>query len=247
MAGYFKSLGVALTTAIALCAVAAPVALAQEEQGLLTSPTPVTLNAAETGEPASNANALTAFGAAIRCPGSTYTGHKYNVTPHDLILSGAVRITLTPHYKQENCTAAAGIFRATVQTNGCDYVLRLGKTEPVENDEDTYAASTDIVCPPGKSIEVRVYTTEPKHDNDEPFCIAHVREQVGLEGAHFTDTGTGLIDIEGTFEGVHAERTTLADPVLCPTQTTSIAKFDIDLTIDARSAGGEPKALSISE
>jgi hypothetical protein len=243
MIGYLKVVGVVVAVGLAMGAIAAPVAQAQE-QGLLTSPGPVTLTAVETGE--SGSSALTAFGVSIDCPGCTYSGHKYNVTPRALLLSGAVRVTLTPHYKQENCTTI-GAFRTTIHTNGCDYVLHIEATDPAENNEGTYSVKTDIVCPQEKGIEITVYTTEPKHDNDEPFCVVTLKGQAGLAGAHVVDTGNGYIDIEGTFEGVHIERKTFADPVLCPTQTNSTAKLDVDLTVEAHNAAGEPKSISISE
>ncbi|MGC1851388.1 MAG: hypothetical protein WA687_02980 [Solirubrobacterales bacterium] len=241
-----KILVLALVAALAMSAGGLSTALAQEEQGLLTSEksTPVTLTAKETG--GAGANALTAFGAKAECPGSTYTGHKYNVTPHALILSGATRVTLTPHYKQENCIVA-GIWRMTVEMNGCDYVLNIGETTPIGNEEGTYGVTTDIVCPGGKSIAITMYKTEPKHDNDEPFCILKLKEQAGLKGAHATDLGNGYIDIAGTFEGIHIDKAGIEAPFFCPNQTTSTGKLDVDLTVEAVNGTGDPTAISISD
>jgi hypothetical protein len=240
-----KALGLALVAVFALSVVVASAASAQEaEQGLLTSEgqAPVTLTAEETGT-----NFLTAAGVTVKCPGSTYTGHKYNVTPHSFILSGATKVTITPHIKQENCVAA-GIFRMTVHTNGCDYVLNIGETSPIGNDEGTYDVTTDIVCPAEKAIVVTMYTTEPKHNKDEPFCVLHIKEQTGLQGAHATDTGNGHIDIAGTITGVTATRTVSAHaPILCPHTTTSAGEFDIDLTVKAHNEAGKSTAISISD
>ena len=245
MARNVKALGLALVAVLALSAVGASAASAQEGQGLLTSEkaTPVTLTAKEAG--GVGANAFTAFGSKVECPGSTYTGHKYNVTPHAFILSGASRITLTPDYTQENCVAA-GIWRMTVEMNGCDYVLHIGNTIPPGN-EDTYSVTTDIVCPAGKSIAVEIYKTEPKHDNDEPFCISDLKDQAGIKGAHATDLGNGHIAITGTFEGIHMQKTGIEVSVFCPNETITNGKLDIDLTVEADNETGDPTAISISD
>ena len=241
-----RTLGVALSVAFALSAVAASVASAQGEQGLLTAPkfSPMTLRAEEIG--GEGANSLTAFGVKMECPGSTYTGHKYNVTPHAFILTGATNITLTPHYKQESCVVSK-ILRMTVQTNGCDFAVHLGETSPAGNNERTYAVTTDIICPVEKELTMKAYTTEPKHEKGESFCELHIKSQAGLKGAHATDTGNGYVDIGGQIEGAHVLRTGTADPLLCPEGTTTTGKFDIDFTIEGHNEGGEPVAISISE
>ena len=87
--------GLSLIAAIVLSAAITSVASAQAN-GRLTSIGNVTLKGTEIeGIP----NALTAFGLKTLCPGSTYIGHKYNITPHTFIPSGAETITFTPQPK----------------------------------------------------------------------------------------------------------------------------------------------------
>jgi hypothetical protein len=225
----FKTLGLALVAVLALSAVAASAASAQ--QGKLTSDGPVTLTGTEN---AGTTNALTAFGLTVKCPGSTYTGHKVlthtettgeptaepPIPPktHELLPNGSTTATITPHYKQvaaggdANCRATPGDFPVTIHMNGCDYVIHLGVTTgvPVTN---TYGVTYDIVCPPGKEITLTAWTTDHEHTTSgdpntvKPFCVIHVPSQTNLAGGHVTDTTNGTLDLNGMVEGISLTRT----------------------------------------
>ena len=232
-----KALVLAMAALFVLSAAIASAASAQ--QGTLTSDGPVTLTGEETGP--SGSNATTMFGLSIQCPGTTYTGHKYNETPHQFIPSGATTITLTPHYK--NCVA--GNFPVTIDMNGCDYVVHLGIT--TGGIADTYGVSFDIVCPVGQEITKTIFTNAADHAANKPFCILHIKSQAGLVGAHATDTTNGHIDISGVVEGVHIVRTKSASHlILCPEGTTATAKMDIDITLKGHNSLGSPTAVSLS-
>jgi hypothetical protein len=242
-----KVFGLALTTAFAICAVAASIAPAQ--QGAFTSDGPSTMTAFDTeGE---SPTTLTAFGVKISCPGSTYTGHKYNVTPHVLIPNNVTTATVTPHFKQgnHNCRATPGNFPITIHMNGCDFVIHLGVTT---SGGDTYGVSFDIVCPEGQEITLTIFTTTTTHTENKPFCVLHLPSQTGLQGAHLTDTTNGYVDATGTVEGLHVSRTNAtgaADThtLLCPNGTTTTAKFDVDVTTQGLNEAGGSTAISISE
>jgi hypothetical protein len=241
-----KTLGLALVAVLALSAMAASAASAQ--QGKLTSDGPVTLIAAETG--AAGANALTAFGNRVECPGSSYTGHKYNVTPHALIPSGETTITVTPHYKQTagNCKAvtALGTFRATVDVNGCDYVMHLGAT--TGGVAHTYGVTTDVVCPVGKEIEITVFTNEADHTANKPFCVQKVPAQTGKPGIHATDTTNGHVDLAGTVTGLTVNQPASAShPFLCSAKHTLTGEFHLDVTGRGVNSLGGATNVSISE
>jgi hypothetical protein len=240
-----KALGLALVMVFTLSAVAASAASAQ--QGFLTSDGPVTLVAEETGVAA---NAFTAFGFRSECPGSTGTGHKYNVTPHTPIPSGATTFTLTSHLKQanHNCRVFPGNFPTTADFNGCDYVTHIGETSG--GGAGTYRGSTDLVCPEGQEITFTVFTTIAEETNNKPFCILHIKPQTGLTGIHGTDTGNGFIDLTGTLEGIHMSKTNatgISHLVLCPNQTTTTGKLDGDGTVKGLNAAGEPTPISLSD
>jgi hypothetical protein len=239
-----KTLGLALVAALALSSVAVSAASAQA----FTSDGPSTMTSTETG--GAGANTLTAFGLGIECPGSTYTGHKYNVTPHELIPNNVTTATVTPHFKQanHNCRATPGNFPITIDMNGCDFVIHLGETTPAGNKESTYGVTFDIICPASKEITLTIFTTTALHTENKPFCALHIKEQFGLKGAHLRDTGNGHVDATGTVEGLHINKTNLGtDVLLCPNATTTTGKFDTDLTTQAHNSLGEPTPMSISE
>jgi hypothetical protein len=214
----------------------------------LTSDGPVTLTGTETGV---EANRLTAFGAFVECPGSTYTGHRYSITPHMLISSGATTFTLTPKYKEvkgaePNCIGSLGT-RATVDMNGCDYVAHLGETTPAENEVGTYGVTFDVVCPAGKEITITVWLSEGAHTTEPaaPKCIIHIPSQNGLSGAHATDTGNGTIDLTGPIKGITAKQT--RNSLLCPAGThTATAEFDLDVNVTGKNEAGAATAISLS-
>lgn len=102
--------------------------------------TELTLKGTETGI---GTNRLAAFGGRVECPGSTYAGHEYNVTPHALVKNGASTVTITPKYL--NCLATALKFPVTITINGCDYVAHLEGT--IEGTADAYGGRATLVCP----------------------------------------------------------------------------------------------------
>jgi hypothetical protein len=236
----------------ALSAMAASVASAQ--QGFFTSDGPVTLTVTEN---AGGVNATTMFGLTIKCPGSTYTGHKYNVTPHTFIpngsTNGSTTVTMTPHYKQiaangdANCRMTPGNFPVTIHMNSCDYVAHLGATTGGAN---TYGITLNIICPQGNEITLTTWTTDHEHTTKlEPFCVIHVGPQTGLIGGHAADTTNGTVDLSGTIEGIKATRTPITGThtLLCPESTTSTAKLDINLTVKGINEAGGSTSIGISE
>lgn len=232
-----KALVLALVVAAALSAVAASAASAQ---GKFTTDGPFTLTASETGV---GLNAFTAFGIPVNCPVS-YTGHAHNVTPHALIPSGATTTTLTPKY--EPCTTSPSGFPGTVDLNGCDFVVHIGATT---DQVDTYALTFDVVCPAGKEVTVTFFTNSPDHINGKPHCIWHIKEQLGLKGLHITDTTNGTLDITGTVEKLHVTRVSPGNshPLLCPSQTTTEGKIDVDVTVKGLNGGGGPTIITLTD
>lgn len=242
MTSSLKIMAFALTAVFVMSAVAVSAASAQ--QGKLTSDGQFTLKAEETG--AVGANSLTAFGFKVECPGSTGTGHKFNVTPHALIPSGETTFTLTPHIV--NCLVVVGgaKFPATTDFNGCDYVTHLGKT--TGGVTGTYGGTTDIVCPAGKDITWTMWTNSVDHANNiTPMCVFHIKEQSGLTGAHVTDAGKGDLSITGTIKNLHVMKTKTTHALLCPEATTTSVETHLDLTVKGFNAEGGATNIAISE
>ena len=214
-----------------------------EQDVALTADGPVTLTGTETGV---SQNWFEAFAAKIECPGSTFTGHKVATTPHTPISSGATAATLTPIWKESsggapNCKVPSLSLTATIDMNGCDYVVQLGGATEAE---DQYAVEFSIVCPEGKQIEVTWWTGS--HAN-ATFCSIDVPAQSGLKGATATDTTNGTVDIQGTITGITATKTKHGAGVLCPHEQTSTAKLAIDMTVKGDNPAGGATPITMSQ
>jgi hypothetical protein len=211
-----KALGLALVAVFAITAVTASAASAQ---GKLTSDGPMTLLGTQTGEPV--ANALTIFGK-TECPSATYTGHKVASTPHATIPStGATQVTITPHYGH----CVSGGFPSTISMNGCDYVFDIGAT--TGGIVGTYGVGTTIVCPVGKNIEIKTYTTTA---HESIICTGKILHKAAQQypGLHVSNGTNGHINIAGTITGIEAHRAGFCAP---ETQTTKVAEIHLDITV----------------
>lgn len=205
--------------------------------GKLTSDGPVTLTGTQTGE--ASANALAAFGGEARCPNATFTAHKLSATPHELIPTGAEAITITPHYGA--CTALG--FPATIDMNGCDYVLDLEGTSGA----DKYSAKSTVVCPPEKHITLTIFSGVAKHTANESFCHLTITENpAGYSGLSVTDTTNGRIDITGTISSISVHKISPLGFVICPTESTSNASLKQDITVEGKNAAGGATSISLS-
>jgi hypothetical protein len=209
----------------------ASAALAQS-QGRFTSAngTAQTLIGTETG--VAGANAWTTFGGRMECAGSTFTFHKYNVTPHVAVANSETTFTVTPHYKTANSFSPEP-HPGTLTMNRCDYVVHM--TVTTGGVAGTFGVTVDILCPAGKVIEEHIYSDVA---HTQLLCTLKVKGQTGLAGAHVTNTpASSDFDISGTIEKVHVER-----EGLCLLDgkgtTTTLGALDIDITIKSSSGVG---------
>lgn len=234
-----KALGLALVAMLALGAVMASAASAQNGEATSDEEVPFTLTGEETGTLLQNS--FTSALGNITCDGSTYTGHKYNETPHKYIPPGANTVTVTPHYATKCFThiPVLGTRPTTVTLNGCDFVLHIGATT---GEGDTYGVTADLICPPGKKVEVHVYkATSTEHLDVDSVCTITIAEQKGLSGPHLTDTTNGHVDLAGTFINVVYHHT----GSLCGEKENQIASLDIDVTLDAHDEEGNTIGVGI--
>ncbi len=229
-----KALGLALAAVLTMSAMVASAASAQ--QGKLTSDGPVTLEMTETGSPSGGANLFTTFGEKVECPGQTHTGHKFNVTPHQPIESGSTTITLTLGFKLGVCFVGTGGLPTTWAMNGCDYVLHIGTTVAANE----YALTTDIVCPAGKHIQLEEFN---KHPGGIRLCTFTIKPQNGIAGARvITTSASDDLDINGTFGGIHVERSGL-----CGSATTASGEFHIDVTARGTNSEGAATGITVTD
>jgi len=228
-----KALGLALVAVSAVSMVTASAASAQT--GIFTSDGPATLKGVNKAGSAESANSITSFGLSVVCPNATYTGHKAEVTPHEKVPNSSSSVTITPNYG--SCAAEGGGIKATVDMNGCDFMIHLTKTTGVA---DQYAITTTIKCPTGKHIVVTLFTNATQHAENKAFCHVTITEKASYEGLTQTDNTNNTFSLSGTIENVEADKEAIAGTtgdsgILCPKETTKAGILHVDLTISETS------------
>jgi hypothetical protein len=238
MIGNLKTLSL---VGMAICVMGAfGASAAYGQEGTFTADGPVTLTATQTGEKGSNA--LSILGSSTECSKAIYTGHRFDVTPHEAIPSGRSTATITPHYGSCITTQAGVEFPATFDMNGCDFVLHLeGKSG-----EDSYAAKTTISCSAGNHVKLTVFSNKTKHEASQPFCTVTLTEsEAGYTGLTATDTTNGHIDVAGTIEGIIADKESPTGSILCPKEETKTGILHLDTTVAGANEDGEATPVSL--
>jgi hypothetical protein len=136
-----KVLSLALLAILALSAVVALGASAQQGKLISFEGKAVTLTAEE--EPL-GVNAMTAFNFTTKCPGTTYDGSKVGEL-NQLLPNKSTEATITPTYR--NCKTFAGVLEwsTTVNMRGCDYVFHIGSTTGEQKPTiKTFALTADV-------------------------------------------------------------------------------------------------------
>ncbi|HET8862666.1 MAG TPA: hypothetical protein VFM94_05390 [Solirubrobacterales bacterium] len=219
-----KALGLALVAVFALSATTASAASAQTQGTLTTSDGTAKTLLGTVDEDFLTGNSFTAFKEVVECTKTLYTGHKWNVTPHEAVPHKATTATITPHYS--DCFAFPGELPATVFLNGCDYVVHIGETTGLSGNE--YKATADIVCPPNKTIQIGVYSSST---HGLLLCTLDVMSATGVGGAEWVHNKAGEgddIDLAGTFKPF-----TVVKSGLCGSATDKEGKLDVNTTIEA--------------
>jgi hypothetical protein len=240
----FKVLGVVLAAVFAMSAVAASAASAQI--GAITSDGPFTLKSVETGAAGSGSNALTAFGGRTECPGTVITGHKYNVTPHTFIESGATTVTGSFDFPNPCKTTLGSLENAptTVDLNGCDLALHVGET--TGGVAGTYGVTATEVCP-GTHIQVTVFSSSAHSLRICTLTTEPIAGKEEISGGHLTNTGetSPLIpddfDISGTFGPFKVVKSGL-----CGAATTEEGKLDVDATVQGYNETGNLTGVTVT-
>jgi hypothetical protein len=236
-----KALGLTLAAVFAMSAVAASGASAQTQGHLTTTHGGAVTLIAE--ENVGTVNALTSFGESVKCPGSFYTGHKVDVTPHEPVPNGATEITLTPHYNQTECETSGGL-DLTIEMHSCDYDLIVGgTTAPLGT--GTYSLSAKITCStPGDKIHLGVWGAGTSHTEGR-LCTIEVGAQGPLTGPHITNNANETLTASGSFTGI-----TLTRHGLCLLDgkgtTTNTGQFHLNATVEGES-GGAAEGITISD
>lgn len=105
-------------------------------------------------------------------------------------------ITLTPTYNK--CKTLSGL-PVTITENGCDFTFYSG-TQSEKDKNDFFDGATDIKCPTGKEVEIHVYLSAENHSKGSSWCTIRIPEQSTLVANTYTNTTTGVKDIDITTE-----------------------------------------------
>lgn len=147
--------------------------------------------------------------------GSTAAAHKFTVEGktieckenayHAVLSEPSSTLTVTPSYK--GCTAFG--LAATVEMEGCTYVLHVAEKESTDN----YLAYADVSCPAGKSIKISVPSVG---------CKLEVKSQNELGTVDLVDdTGASPkkdVTVQPTLKGI--AYTVTQDGAFCPLSGT---------------------------
>lgn len=228
-----KALGFALLAVFALSATTATIASAQEQGKLLSDKkVAVTLTGEDEKE---SKNSMTAFGYTVKCPKSTYVGHKVG-DASQLIPHESTEATIAPTYSKCTTTAIGTTWSTTVNMRGCDYVFHIGKTTGEQKPTvKTFGVTADVVCPNGEGITISAYElTDPKHEK-APFCTVRIPPQKGIAGAHITsELTTTHFYVEGSFEKIEVIRKGSGTSIFCPTTELNEKTGVLDMEVKVK-------------
>lgn len=220
-----KVFGAILMVALAMSGLAASTASA----GAMTSTGKTRLTGEDTHV------TLTAFGLAVECP-IRYDMGNVDETPHGFVASGATTFTMKPTFLL-TCASYIGEVLAptTVTMNGCDFVVHIGSALGI----GWYKATTDIVCPAGKEIELHAYSNV---GHGTTICTVKVPSQSGLANGTVEAWGN-ILELNGPIKGIKATKT----GILCGgAAETSTGEQDIKATIIGTNEAGTETGISLS-
>ena len=213
-----KAFGLLVAAAMAISAMTASASQAAE---YTAGAYPATLDATSAGD------VFSAFGQAVKCESTKFDGE---------LTKASTTLTVTPTY--EKCTAESiiGKLPVTVTHNGCTY-----RFNSPSGSLDDYTATTDIVCPAGKVIEVHIYISAAAHAEKNSLCTLTIPPQTGLTGAKFhINTGSpNDVTVSGTINNIKAvqHRNSFLCPAGTETSTASYAISPAGVTVQATNAG----------
>jgi hypothetical protein len=172
-----KLLALSLVFIAALAISAVIASAAQAEPRFTAADYPMTLD----GTPVEGEEHVFGLGGSeFRCEEAEFSGES---------AKASATVTLTPVYG--SCVYSS--FEATVNMNGCDYLLHAGK----ELEADRFHAALDLVCPKGKEISVttaseKCHITIPEQSGLETIAIENDTAEEGKDDIALSLAVTGI-------------------------------------------------------
>jgi hypothetical protein len=148
-------------------------------------------------------------------------------------------VSLTPTYSA--CNTVLGVDAnnpTTVTHNGCTYSFTVHE-EILGSMGDTWKGDVDLECPTGiKGIEIHIWDTQAKHENNEATRCTFVVEPQTIKGVTYHNlTGSSDVTIEGKDLLLVAKRLSGGPDCGVGTQTV---KYNGNFTLDILNKAEEP-------
>ncbi len=158
---------------------------------------------------------------------------------------GDTSIALTPEISSSCETNNLGI--PTITMNGCNYLLHL--TANKAESQHTYTATTDLVCPAGKAIEMHFYSSHTNHTSAISLCTWHYGEQTGLGTVELTNkpaeetTPKDWVTADMEIQNVLSKRTS-GPALICGAEILSWT-FRAEIALKGTNLEGSPTGITI--
>jgi hypothetical protein len=145
---------------------------------------------------------------------------------------GATSSTLVLEYALSECTTENGFIGVEIKTNGCKFQFRVLNISPVDKDKSD--GRFDIVCPPGKVIEMTV----------GPACTIKIGSQEDLAPVYFEDlTAAKPEDIRLTVAAGAISYTYAG--LVCGSGGSTNGRVEGEVTVKADDTFKNPLALKV--
>lgn len=137
---------------------------------------------------------------------------------------------------------------ATLRTNGCEFLFHL--SADADEPEDTWTATADFICPPGKKAEAVIYLNHEAHTKESPACIYEYLTQEGLDIVDLSnevasgETPKDWIRAQINIEGIVSKRIA-GSALLCGPENHSTGSIIGEGQLKGESEG-TPRGITIS-
>jgi hypothetical protein len=236
-----KALGLALVAALTMgAAMAVPAAQAQLENAELTAEeSPVTLDGTNQGF-----LVITRDGRSVHCTTADF---------HAEAETGDTTIEMLPVYA--GCVSNINS-PVTITTNGCGYRFHLKKdtiNHGGGNLTSTYTAETQLICPPGQSVQIHVYASHANHTTGVNLCRYDFSPQTFGGTIDLTNepangpsgTPKDWITAHLDFENIVSTRT-IGSALICGVEHDTAGQMHGVITLKGTNLDGDDNGITIS-
>lgn len=142
--------------------------------------------------------------------------------------------TVVPTYS--GCTAARGLFPATVAMYGCHYIFHIGETVNVKE----YELTAGLSCPAGRRPVIHLFLSSEA--GSFLICTVHLSSRPKITGAKLLDEKGNKALVEGTMTGLHDSMSGL-----CGFSSSPTVRYWIRVELKGVNVSGQPTEVAIND